>query len=203
MNDKLIKKKDFITIPNILSYVRLLFLPLFVWLYCFKMDYYKAAGVIVISGITDVADGYIARHFNQVTKLGTLLDPTADKLTQAVLLFCLILRYDFVMVPFIIFVVKEITMLVMGIVFFKRTREMSGAKWYGKLCTAVLYVSVTLLVLLPGIPKGAAMGMMGACSVMLCFSLLMYSIMYFRLFKAVKTEKDNPQEVEGVMKVRD
>ena len=80
--------KKNLTIPNLLSVFRILLIPLFIYLYLEKSpeDFGISAGIVLlISGATDMLDGYIARHFNQITQLGQILDPIADKLTQVLL----------------------------------------------------------------------------------------------------------------------
>jgi cardiolipin synthase len=69
-----------VTIPNVLSLVRLLCLPVFLWLLFSQHDRWAAAVLLGALGATDWVDGYIARHFNQVSTLGKVLDPTADRL---------------------------------------------------------------------------------------------------------------------------
>ncbi len=69
-----------LTVPNVITFVRLSCLPIFVWL-LFARDNRLAAGWLLgILGATDFIDGYIARHFNQVSTLGKILDPIADRL---------------------------------------------------------------------------------------------------------------------------
>lgn len=68
-----------VTIPNVLSLVRLLLIPVFLGL-LLTGRYGWALLVLAVSSITDFVDGYIARHFNQVSRLGQLLDPAADRL---------------------------------------------------------------------------------------------------------------------------
>ena len=81
------------SIPNILSLVRILLIPFFLWAFLWKRSYLLSSGLLIFSGLTDLCDGYIARRFNMVTELGKVLDPVADKLTQLAILFCLSLRY--------------------------------------------------------------------------------------------------------------
>lgn len=74
-------------IPNLLSLLRILLVPVFVILYLLSSDermdlMYWSFGVLILSGVTDSLDGIIARKCNQITDLGKLLDPVADKLTQ-------------------------------------------------------------------------------------------------------------------------
>ena len=81
--------KEILTVPNLLSMLRLCMIPLFVWLYCAKEAFGATALVLVLSGITDIVDGFIARRFHMVSDFGKILDPIADKLTQAAMLLCL------------------------------------------------------------------------------------------------------------------
>ena len=69
------KNKQILTIPNLLSMFRILLIPLIVWLYCGRQDYPLAAWVLLLSGATDIADGFIARRFHMVSDLGKVLDP--------------------------------------------------------------------------------------------------------------------------------
>ena len=83
-------------IPNALSLVRIVLLPVFATLYLMSNQYsnllYWSFGVLLLSGITDSLDGIIARKFNQITELGKILDPVADKLTQVTVVLCLAVR---------------------------------------------------------------------------------------------------------------
>ncbi len=69
-----------LTLPNGISVVRLACLPLFVWLLFGRDNRIAAAGLLAGLGATDWIDGYIARHWNQVSDLGKILDPVADRL---------------------------------------------------------------------------------------------------------------------------
>ena len=69
-----------LTVPNVITIVRLLCLPVFLWLLFGLDDRLAAAALLAVLGITDFVDGYIARHFHQVSDLGKVLDPTADRL---------------------------------------------------------------------------------------------------------------------------
>lgn len=138
-----------ITIPNALSVFRIFLIPPFV-LY-FLGQQWKAAGVVlVVSGLTDLVDGYIARRFNQITELGKLLDPLADKLTQAAVAVCMAI-VEPVLVPFLaVFVVKETVMIIAACVLLKRKKRPTAAKWYGKVATTMFYVSFAVIYVLKG-----------------------------------------------------
>jgi cardiolipin synthase len=81
-----------LTIPNILSLLRLALIPVFLWLVLGAQADLAAVAVLAVSGITDWADGVIARRTGQMTHLGRLLDPLVDRLTIAATLIGLALR---------------------------------------------------------------------------------------------------------------
>ena len=88
--------RKILTIPNLLSAFRLVLAGVFAAVYLHaktRQDYHIAVGILVLSGVTDCADGKIARHFHMISELGKILDPIADKLTQAVVAFCLAEHY--------------------------------------------------------------------------------------------------------------
>jgi cardiolipin synthase len=69
-----------LTVPNVITVVRLAMLPVFLWLLFAQEDRAKAAGLLALLGVTDFLDGYIARRYHQVSDLGKVLDPVADRL---------------------------------------------------------------------------------------------------------------------------
>lgn len=86
------------TIPNLLSLFRLCLIPVIIRLYCAQHNYLRTTLVLTISGITDIADGIIARKFHMISDFGKIFDPVADKLTQIAMLFCLVTRFPHMMV---------------------------------------------------------------------------------------------------------
>ncbi len=131
------------TLPNMLSFLRLLLIPLIVYL--FETDqYWWAFGMLLLSGATDVIDGWIARTFHLVSDFGKAIDPIADKLTQLAVLFCLMRQYWWVLAAMLL---KEITIGIMGLIALHRTHSVYSAGWYGKLCTVVIYLSMFALIL--------------------------------------------------------
>jgi cardiolipin synthase len=69
-----------LTAPNLITLVRLLCIPLFLWLLFGTEDYLAAAGLLALLGATDWVDGYVARHYGQVSNFGKMFDPTVDRL---------------------------------------------------------------------------------------------------------------------------
>ena len=191
-----IDKREIFSIPNLMGYFRILLIPLFSWMYCTADstgDYYAAAVVVGISGLTDMFDGKIARRFNMITELGKFIDPLADKLTQAALLICLAVRYPLMRAVLVLFVIKEGFMVVMGALLLPRGKKLDGAMWFGKVCTAVLYAVLFLLLLLPGIGIAAADVLIAVCGVFLLFSFLMYIPVFRRMWKESREIPENSE----------
>lgn len=169
-------EKKIITIPNILSFFRICLIPVIVWLYCIDHGYAWAGYVLILSGITDIVDGYIARHFHMVSNFGKILDPIADKLTQVVMLICLALRFPLMIVPFVLMVVKEMYMSVSGILIIKRTKIVCGAEWHGKVATCFLYGMMVLHMFWYEITPAVSTACIMACAAMIGMSFVLYGI---------------------------
>lgn len=171
-------KKDILTIPNLLSVIRILLIPVIVVLYA-RGQALAAVLVIVLSGLTDVADGKIARKFNMVSDFGKFLDPVADKLTQAALAVCLFSRYPVMIGLFLLMAVKEALQFFWGLKALKATDNLDSANWYGKVCTVLLYVVMVVLFLFPQIPAALAYVLIGLSAGMLLLSMILY-VRFFR-----------------------
>lgn len=178
---RIFKKEQILTIPNLLSVIRLLMIPLIVWLYLGVKHYAAATGVLVASGITDIADGIIARKFHMVSDLGKILDPMADKLTQGVLIVCLASRYKWMSVLIVLFIGKEICMAALGYLTLKRKDTVNSAKWYGKATTVFLYAVMMALILFPNIPLGIANGLIFFSGCFMIVSLALYVRFYIHI----------------------
>lgn len=134
--------------------IRILFIPVYAYLYVVKERFVFAAVLLAVSMATDAVDGIVARKFNMISTLGKILDPIADKLTQATVFFCLSYRWwDQLKFVVVIFVLKESFMLVMGLINLKKGRMLNGALKAGKLCTTVLFISMGLLVVMPNMAE--------------------------------------------------
>lgn len=143
-------KKEIFTIPNLLSFFRLILIPVYTVIYLRAQDvrdYFIAGTILAISCLTDMVDGKIARTFNMITTFGKFLDPLADKLTQFSLLLCLAVRYPVLWAVFALFVLKELFQLFAGILTARHGYILKGALISGKVCTTVLFVSLVSMVL--------------------------------------------------------
>lgn len=168
-------KHKIITIPNILSLFRLLLIPVIVWLYIVKEDPIWTMAVLALSGITDIVDGMIARKCHMVSDFGKAFDPVADKLTQIAMLFCLVSRFDWMLLPLCVMVLKEITAGILGLLVIRKTGKVEGAVWHGKATTVSLYSMMIIHLIwfnIPGVISGI---LIGGCTVMALLSAFLYT----------------------------
>ncbi|MGI5895557.1 MAG: CDP-alcohol phosphatidyltransferase family protein [Oscillospiraceae bacterium] len=197
------KLREIFSIPNILTYIRLILIPFFVWAYVTAVkpqDYFIAAALLLLSGLTDVADGFIARHFHMITEWGKAIDPIADKLTQAAIAFCLVFRYPWMWLLLGLFIVKELYMGITSLVLLKKGKRLNGAMWFGKVSTAVFYLVMIILIAYPPMPPVAAYIMMTVSGFFLLLSFLLYIPQYNNLFREYREEQElleQPQEPKG------
>lgn len=153
---KNISRDEWFKVPNLLSYFRILLIPFFVHYYLIAEDmngYLLAAGLLFVSGLTDAVDGIIARNFNQITNLGKLLDPVADKLTQLAVASVLIVKWPVMIYLLILFIVKEFSMFIFSYVLLRKDKIMNGSMWFGKIATIVFYFCMFVLVSFPKVSQ--------------------------------------------------
>lgn len=194
MNNKI---KDFFTVPNILSYFRIVLIPVFVILYVNSKGnvaiHLAAVGTLALSGITDMLDGKIARKFNQITEWGKIIDPLADKLTQFAIIICVAMQYRLLWFVLALFVVKELTMAALALYFVKKDRRLKGAHWYGKVSTTVFYIVMLVLLITPKriMPEPLATILILLSGICMLFAFIMYIRIYVEMSKDLKENKPN------------
>ena len=184
-----IKAKDWISIPNIISYFRIILAFLFLYIYQQDDISQKSInlGIILIcSGISDVLDGYIARKYSMITELGKCLDPVADKLTQFVLLICLVVKYPMAKVTLCIFIAKEFIVTTTGFKVIRMQGKNDGAKWYGKLSTSIFYIVIIVLILFSEWSESIGNLLLAICSIALLGAFIGYMGEYVKVFKEKK-----------------
>ena len=183
MNSENKTENKILTIPNLLSLFRLILIPVIIWLYWFRKDYFPAGVLLIISGLTDLADGYIARHFNAVSNVGKILDPIADKLTQAAMLFCLVTRFPLMAAPFGFLVIKEVFIGTTGLLMIRKTGNVVGADFHGKVATTLLYAMMILHIFWIDIPSAVSAVSILICLVSMAFTLLTYGSRNMRVLQ--------------------
>lgn len=165
-----------ITVPNILSAARLCLIPVFIHLYIVRADSRMACLTLLISGLTDILDGYIARHFNMESRLGRALDPIADKLTQGAMLLCLVSRFPIMVYLLVLLIVKELCCGVTAALVIKRTGAVLPASWHGKLTTFLLYAAMCAHLVWINIPSALSTALVGVCLASMLVSFALYIV---------------------------
>lgn len=168
------KKEDIFTIPNMLSFFRIILIPFIVVLYMKYQRYGWTTFIIILSGATDIVDGWIARHFNMVSDFGKILDPISDKLTQAAILLCLVSRFPSMIYIFLFMAVKETIMGITGLLSIKYSGEVHGADWHGKLTTVMLYAMMLVHIVWYGIPMNVSNTLLIIVAGVMLVSLTLY-----------------------------
>jgi cardiolipin synthase len=136
-----------VNLPNLITLVRFVFIPLYLFVFFSDLPghMYWAVGIILLAGLTDVLDGYLARKTKQITQLGIMLDPLADKLMMiAIFLSLLISGKISFWAAFAIFF-RDFTMIVCSAIFHFRGKKTVPANIFGKLTTVLFYLTLFLL----------------------------------------------------------
>ena len=164
-------------VPNTLTILRFLLIPAIVF-YIFTGNYILAFVFFTISGLTDIADGFIARKFNLVSNFGKLMDPLADKLTQIATLASLVFT-DIIPIWILLIVLLKEFIMICGASFLYGKDVVVYSKWYGKLATVLFYIAIVISLLLKqfeltGIWENLDLGLFTLALITTIFSLIMY-----------------------------
>lgn len=188
--------KKIFTIPNVISMFRLLLIPVFIWVYVIQKNDLLTVILLTVSGISDVADGFIARKFNMVSDLGKALDPVADKLTQLAMIFCLIFRFWYMIIPFALLAVKEIIAALTGIKVIKVTNEVRSAEWHGKAATFCIYMMMIMhlvweIFFRVRIPVTVSVISVAVTTAVILLSFILYTTRNIKLINSAKNKKSS------------
>ena len=170
-------------VPNLLSLLRLAMVPVFAAVFFLPDPSARswAAGVYALAFVTDIADGWIARHFHQVTRLGRILDPLADKLMTFTVIVCITAAGIIPLWAVVVFFLKEAAMGVGALSMYHKTEDVIPSNWLGKVSTGVFFVVGAALVLFPGIPSSWATGLITLALVLTILAFLSYLLQYLSL----------------------
>lgn len=177
--------RDLFNIPNMLTMLRIILLPFIAWFYL-NNEVTLAIILLLISGISDILDGFIARRFNMTTALGKVLDPISDKLTQWIILACLAVRFRYLLALFFLLFIKELIMGLTGLYVVRKTGIVYGAKWHGKATTVLIYSTIMLHFLFPNLPQTLGVGLMIASICMMFISMRLYTKENIKLLNGCK-----------------
>ena len=134
------------TIPNLLTVVRFMGVPLFIWLVLVQKEYGAAVVVLAVMASTDWVDGYIARRFDQTSKLGRVLDPIADRLALIAVAVTLVIAGVVHWLYLAALVVPDAVLLTMTLFFFRGHPDLPVSV-IGKVRTGLLLLGTPMLVL--------------------------------------------------------
>lgn len=186
--------RDLYTIPNILTYIRIILTVPFAYFFINK-NFIAAAICVALSGLSDCFDGLIARRFNQVTALGKILDPIADKITLFVVVVCMVLYVPIVLPVLVILLLKDLLMMFGGMYMLRKGLTPPAAKWYGKVGTIMFYFSVCLIVFFEAVLPQLELEwlyivLLGATAVMMLFALYKYGMIFLKMLRQKKQEQN-------------
>lgn len=135
-------------IPNQITIARFFFIPAFFFVFFSDSAYANeyAFLVLFLAGVSDVLDGYIARRSGQVTELGKLLDPLADKLMMAAVVISFTIDHRIPLIAASLFLFRESVMILFSAYYqFSKKSPIQNANWLGKLTTCLFYLSFLFL----------------------------------------------------------
>ena len=179
-------------IPNILSLIRIALVAVFAFVFFF--DYPNnciwAAVVYMVACLTDIADGYLARKYGWMTRIGRILDPMADKLLQMTVLICFGIKNllsFWLIVPFIL---RELTQMYLGFLMIKRRNVVVRSKWYGKAVMFLMCFAAVSVLFCAGLAIQINQYVNACYAVLLIFTFLSM-FLYIRNNIRIRTEEEN------------
>lgn len=188
------------TLPNIITIIRIILIP--VWATTFALGkYYVTFGLICVSALTDVLDGWIARKFNMVSRLGMILDPIADKLTQFTVFVCLFIAQLIPKWLVGLLFVKELMMAIGTFILLKKDIEVK-ANISGKVATVIFYTTAFVIFLMTFFEVFNraelvywATVLSGIAVVAAFYAMFSYARKFFKVLKEGKEEQKNHEQV--------
>lgn len=193
-----------LTVPNAMSVFRILVIPFFAYFFL-KGNLTAAIVALGLSGLSDALDGMIARHFNQITELGKMLDPLADKLTQGTVAICIAVHYPSIWPLLALLVLKELVMLCGACYLLKNGKKPCAAKWYGKVSTTLFYIAIGLIVVMDGFMKvsESTFNIASTTALVITAGFMVYTfIRYFGVFREILRSTDGKYDLNPPEEMR-
>lgn len=178
----------FIEDSNMMSVFRILLIPFILWMF-FTERYYIAAGLLVLSGITDLLDGFIARRFHMISALGKALDPIADKLTILAVLVSLCFFSPTMIALVAVIVLRELIMGIMGLFIIKKTGTTYSSRWHGKASTLFLYLTMLFNIIWSDMPHALYLTLLIVTSAIALISLILYFVSNIKILRQANINK--------------
>lgn len=175
-------------LPNLISLGRIALVPVFVLLYSAGRAG-AAALVLLICGLSDILDGAIARRFELETELGRILDPVADKLMQAAMMVCAAAKTPQLWLLLILHILRELSLGALALCVRRETGTVQSSRWYGKLCSCLVYTVLLWLLLVPETPELLAELMVLGCMAAVGCCLVLYAGSFMQILKSNRREE--------------
>ncbi|MDG0873541.1 CDP-alcohol phosphatidyltransferase family protein [Paenibacillus thiaminolyticus] len=131
-------------LPNALTMVRFVLIPVFLALFFFG-ERFAAFGIWLLAGLTDILDGYLARKHNMVTSVGMMLDPLADKLMMLTVMLSLLWAGDLSIAAALAMLVRDAGMIAGAALMHFKGKRTVPANWMGKLTTVLYYIAILFI----------------------------------------------------------
>ncbi len=172
-------------LPNLLSLLRLALVGVFPAVFFSGAPHANlwAALVYAVACATDVLDGILARRLNMITKLGRILDPTADKLMAAMVIFCIATQDPILWWAVGVFCCKEALMGIGALVQYKKMRDVSPSQLFGKLSAVFFFLVCVALLIFPALPAAVKLPLILAALALNFVSLALYFVRFMHQMK--------------------
>ncbi len=179
------KVEQIFTIPNILTLYRLLLAPI---LYLSISEGMRDVTLLVfiLSGVSDLLDGFFARHMGQVSDLGKILDPVADKLTYFFILLGLSEAVSYMRFLLIFLIIKESLCSITSLLSIRQGTQIHGARLHGKITSSILFATVLFHLLFVTLAEQVGPFLVGLCLVSLAISCALYVREHIRAFRRAR-----------------
>jgi len=180
-----------LTLPNIITVVRFLGTPLFMWLVLVRHEYGWGVFVLAMMGCTDWIDGFVARKLNQTSQLGRIMDPLADRVALVAVVITLVIAHILPLWLLLLLLIPDVVLLGATLYFFRGDANLK-VTMLGKTRTAALLIGTPLLLLAEALDSE---GTRIAAWIILVAAMVMHVIafvLYFRALLAKHRELHHP-----------
>lgn len=204
-------KKDLFNLPNILTYIRFICVPFFIWIALdtrINNHLYYAFGIFLFASITDMIDGFIARTFNLVSDIGKVIDPIADKLLQVSTLLCLTLLGNIHWIFPLVFFLKESYMVLGGGTIIKvlKSDYVIQSNFFGKSATWLNSLGIIMAFFVGEVNKAYDTAVVIILSIAAIFAIItacIYTYQFIKFRREEVLEKKNAQSEVVADKLED
>ena len=174
-------------VPNLLSLLRIVLVPVFILAYFADKNDVKLLAVLIfaVASLSDFLDGFIARKFQATSDLGRILDPLGDKLMMISVLVCITVDAIIPIWAVIVAGTKELLMAIGGYVVHRVSKgAVPQSNLIGKTSTVFFFFVCVVLMLFRDIPSGAATGLISSALALMLIALASYVHTYIKYMKS-------------------